>query len=186
MWSSYFFKQPIATVHTGSHNDTFGLWHFEIIWRTSDADSVTKTTLFWDLHWCVLMCFDVFWCVLMCFDVRCIDASLCSAPQELQAAHAFLMGVLQATDQTVEEDFKVAQFLASESMSYSLSYPVVGRELRRHGYPYSLWNGEPLKSNELSRVSQSDHSVLCRCSLNTQLHVVRRIQWEKCMNTSSI
>jgi hypothetical protein len=54
----------------------------------------------------------------MCFDVRCIDASLCSAPQELQSAHAFLMGVLQATDQTVEEDFKVAQFLASESMSY--------------------------------------------------------------------
>ena len=44
------------------------------------------------------------------------------APQELQSAHAFLMGVLQATDQTVEEDFKVARFLASERVRYDMSY----------------------------------------------------------------
>lgn len=34
--------------------------------------------------------------------------------QEMESARGFLIGVLQA----VEEDFKVAQFLASESMSY--------------------------------------------------------------------
>ena len=63
------------------------------------------------------MCF----ATMACFDIRCVDA-FCSASQELLSSHAFLMGVLQATDQTIEEDFKVAPLIThSESLSYSLS-----------------------------------------------------------------
>ena len=61
----------------------------------------------------------------MCFDVRCVDASrdcFCAA-QELQSSHDFLMGVLQATDQAIEEDFKVPQLRAKDCQ---IVYPVVG------------------------------------------------------------
>lgn len=70
----------------------------------------------------------------------------------------------------------------SESMSYSLSS---GRE----GAKETQVSIFPLKwgANEIQWAIKSfSISVLCRCSLNTQLHVVRHIQWEKCMNTSSM
>ena len=76
--------------------------------------------------------------------------------QEMESARGFLIGVLQA----VEEDFKVAQFLAYfESLSYSLSGGQDGAKEPQVSIFPMKWG-----ANVLPRVCQSDHSVMCRCS----------------------
>ena len=112
-----------------------------------------------------LLCFFLFFSLSWFSDILMILVS-----QEMESARGFLIGVLQA----VEEHFKVAQFLAYfESLSYSLSGGQDGAKEPQVSIFPMKWG-----ANVLPRVCQSDHSVMCRCSWNTQRHVVgwRRIE----------